>query len=32
VVNILKDNSTEVAELKDGEEWGYQDRNRQSFN
>ena len=32
VVNILKDNSTEVIELKEGEEWGYQDRNRQSFN
>ena len=32
VVNILKDTSTEVIELKEGEEWGYQDRNRQSFN
>jgi hypothetical protein len=30
-VSIMKDKSTEVAELKEGEEWGYQDRSRERF-
>lgn len=30
-VSIMKDKSTEVVELKESEEWGYQDRSRESF-
>jgi hypothetical protein len=30
-ISIMKDKSTEVAELREGEEWGYQDRSRDSF-